>query len=141
MQNYEEIIFNNLEKRKVIINQEKTDQEIIAQAKKCDTLSQMMEWRIDYYEHATEIDRLLALSQQIHQQAPQLQILTTFRSQKLGGKTELCGEDAYLNLVELLINFGFGTAIDIELDHTPDRVNDLIKKATNKHLLIREYHN
>lgn len=33
MQNYEEIIFNNLEKRKVIINQEKTDQEIIAQAK------------------------------------------------------------------------------------------------------------
>ncbi|MCT7738377.1 MAG: type I 3-dehydroquinate dehydratase, partial [Lactobacillus iners] len=27
------------------------------------------------------------------------------------------------------------------LDHTPDRVNDLIKKATNKHLLIREYHN
>ena len=136
MQNYEEIIFNNLEKRKVIINQEKTDQEIIAQAKKCDTLSQMMD-----YEHATEIDRLLALSQQIHQQAPQLQILTTFRSQKLGGKTELCSEDAYLNLVELLINFNFGTAIDIELDHTPDRVNDLIKKATNKHLLIREYHN
>lgn len=42
MQNYEEIIFNNLEKRKVIINQEKTDQEIIAQAKKCNTLSQMM---------------------------------------------------------------------------------------------------
>lgn len=141
MQNYEEIIFNNLEKRKVIINQEKTDQEIIAQAKKCDNLSQMMEWRIDYYEHATEIDRLLALNQQIHQQAPQLQILTTFRSQKLGGKTELCSEDAYLNLVELLINFNFGTAIDIELDHTPDRVNDLIKKATNKHLLIREYHN
>ncbi|MCT7851115.1 MAG: type I 3-dehydroquinate dehydratase, partial [Lactobacillus iners] len=23
----------------------------------------------------------------------------------------------------------------------PDRVNDLIKKAKNKHLLIREYHN
>ena len=37
MQNYEEIIFNNLEKRKVIINQEKTDQEIIAQALKCNS--------------------------------------------------------------------------------------------------------
>ena len=94
----------------------------------------MMEWRIDYFEDVVLMNRLLEVANKVKSIMTDIPVLVTFRSQKLGGETELDSEDAYLNLVKIAIDFKLGDAIDIERDHVSDRVAGLIQDAKAKGL-------
>lgn len=96
----------------------------------------MMEWRIDYFKDVVLMNRLLEVTGKVKNVMGTIPILITFRSQKFGGKTELDSEDAYLNLVKIVIDFKLGYAVDIEQGHVSDRVKGLIKDAKSKEIQV-----
>lgn len=133
----EKIVFEDHSTKMALTNKEKTAAKILAQTEKI-TLQkpELMQWRIDYFEDVTAMNQLLELAPQVKEKLQDIPLLVTFRSQKCGGNTELDSEDAYLNLVKIAIDFKLGDAIDIEMDHTQDRVQDLIQAAHKQDLKI-----
>lgn len=132
-----QIIFDDGSKAVAVINDAKTEEEILSLSEKIAAENaEMMLWRIDYFEHVTQMNYLLELAPKIKEKLSGIPLLIVFRSQKQGGATELDSEDAYLNLVKIAIDFGLGDAIDIEMDHTQDRIQSLIQDAHNKGLKV-----
>ncbi|WP_297816116.1 type I 3-dehydroquinate dehydratase [uncultured Lactobacillus sp.] len=130
--NYEfkKVEFDNGEVSQAVITKKKSAHDIFdyvtrAYVKGAD----LIDWRLDYFEDATKMNCVIDLANQITETFPESGLLITFRSKKNGGHTELDSEDAYLNLIKILIQFQLGDAVDIELNHTSDRVADLIKSA------------
>lgn len=134
----------NFNRRKVIVNGQTvlalvnngaSEEDVIKQTQDIKKLQpEMMEWRIDYFEDVTLMNRLLEVAGKVKKIMSNIPVLITFRSQKFGGKTELDSEDAYLNLVKIVIEFELGDIIDIERDHVSDRIASLIQDAKNKNL-------
>lgn len=115
----------------------KSRAQIISQMKELNQSQvDIIEWRIDYFDHVTEMNHLIELSKQVKQLCQNQQLLITFRSLKNGGKTELMSEDAYLNLIKIIIDFHLADIIDIELNHTQDRVQDLISSAEDQGIKV-----
>lgn len=131
------VTFENGVKKHILVNRGRTSQEILEQTIQIVAQHpEMMEWRVDYFDHVEEMNHLLELMPKIRQISGTLPILITFRSKKNGGQTDLISEDAYLNLVKIFIDFKLGEAVDIELNHTADRVADLLATAQKQHLLV-----
>lgn len=131
------IKFDDGKVKQAYVNKEKTAADILASAAKIVQQDQpFMEWRLDYFENATKMNCVIDLANQINENFPDLCSMITFRSQKNGGQTELDSEDAYLNLVKILIQFQLSDAIDIELNHTNDRVTDLINCAHAQNMYV-----
>ena len=88
------------------INTGVSEKDILEQAEEIKKLQpEMMEWRIDYFKDVVLMNRLLEVAGKVKNVMGTIPILITFRSQKFGGKTELDSEDAYLNLVKIVIDF------------------------------------
>lgn len=118
-----------------LVNTGRSEADVLKQAQEIKKLQpEMMEWRIDYFEDVVLMNRLLEVANKVKSIMTDIPVLVTFRSQKLGGETELDSEDAYLNLVKIAIDFKLGDAIDIERDHVSDRVAGLIQDAKAKDL-------
>ena len=118
-----------------LVNTGRSEADVLKQAQEIKKLQpEMMEWRIDYFEDVVLMNRLLEVANKVKSIMTDIPVLVTFRSQKLGGETELDSEDAYLNLVKIAIDFKLGDAIDIERDHVSDRVAGLIQDAKAKGL-------
>lgn len=131
-----EVKINN-QKFLVPVNVGTSEADILNQAEKIKKLQpEMMEWRIDYFEDVVLMNRLLEVAGKVKDIMDNIPVLVTFRSQRFGGKTELDSEDAYLNLVKIVIDFKLGTAVDIEQSHVPDRVKGLIKDAQSQGIQI-----
>lgn len=131
-----EVKINN-QKFLVPVNVGTSEADILNQAEKIKKLQpEMMEWRIDYFEDVVLMNRLLEVAGKVKDIMDNIPVLITFRSQRFGGKTELDSEDAYLNLVKIVIDFKLGTAVDIEQSHVPDRVKGLIKDAQSQGIQI-----
>ena len=134
----------SFEKKKVAVNDQTfltlvntgiSEDDVIKQAQEIKKLQpEMMEWRIDYFEDVVLMNRLLEVAGKVKTVMDKTPVLITFRSKKVGCKTELDSEDAYLNLVKIAIDFKLGNAIDIERDHVSDRVAGLIQDAKAKEL-------
>ena len=118
------------------INTGVSEKDILKQKKKEKLQPEMMEWRIDYFKDVVLMNRLLEVTGKVKNVMGTIPILITFRSQKFGGKTELDSEDAYLNLVKIVIDFKLGYAVDIEQGHVSDRVKGLIKDAKSKEVQV-----
>lgn len=133
----EEITFDDGFQAVTLINMGKTEAEILNLTKEIAAQHpQMMQWRMDCFEDVTKMNHLLELAPKIKAELQDIPLLVTFRSQKQGGMTELDSEDAYLNLIKIAIDFKLGDAIDIEIDHTPDRVQALIQDAYENGLKV-----
>lgn len=127
----------NSKYKTVYINNGKTQPQILFQMGELNRLTpEIIEWRIDYFDHVTEMNHLIELSQKVKQICSNSQLMITFRSVKNGGKTELMSEDAYLNLIKIIIDFHLADIIDIELNHTQDRVADLINCAKKQGIIV-----
>lgn len=136
----------SFDRRKVEINKQMilmpintgvSEKDILKQAEEIKKLQpEMMEWRIDYFKDVVLMNRLLEVAGKVKNVMGTIPILITFRSQKCGGKTELDSEDAYLNLVKIVIDFKLGYAVDIEQGHVSDRVKGLIKDAKSKKVQV-----
>lgn len=124
-----DVQFDNGVKITTLVNAGSNKEDILKQAKEIASKDAWMQWRLDCFENVEQINLLLELANELRKVAGETKILVTFRSQKNGGQTELGSEDAYLNLIKLLIDFKLGDAVDIELNHTQDRVDDLINSA------------
>ncbi len=119
------------------INNGQNQAQILSKMKELNQLAlDIIEWRIDYFDHVTEMNHLIKLSQTVKQLCSNSQLMITFRSAKNGGKTELMSEDAYLNLIKIIIDFKLADIIDIELNHTQDRVDDLINCAERQGIIV-----
>lgn len=138
----------SFDQRKVEINNQKflapvnigtSETDILKQAEKIKKLQpEMMEWRIDYFEDVVLMNKLLEVAGKVKDIMDDIPVLITFRSQKFGGKTELDSEDAYLNLIKIVIDFKLGYAVDIEQGHVSDRVKGLVEdaKANRVHVVL-----
>lgn len=106
------------------------EDEILTSAKKIAAAKpDLMEWRIDYYKAGIEEnDKLIATAKKVRNAVGELPILVTFRTKNEGGASELT-EDAYLDLVQTVIENRLGDAVDIELFHDEKRVKDLVSDA------------
>lgn len=118
------------------INTGVSEKDILEQAEEKKLQPEMMEWRIDYFKDVVLMNRLLEVAGKVKNVMGTIPILITFRSQKFGGKTELDSEDAYLNLVKIVIDFKLGYAVDIEQGHVSARVKGLIKDAKSKEIQV-----
>ena len=118
------------------INTGVSEKDILEQAEEKKLQPEMMEWRIDYFKDVVLMNRLLEVAGKVKNVMGTIPILITFRSQKFGGKTELDSEDAYLNLVKIVIDFKLGYAVDIKQEHVSDRVKGLIKDAKPKEIQV-----
>lgn len=118
------------------INTGVSEKDILKQAEEKKLQPEMMEWRIDYFKDVVLMNRLLEVTGKVKNVMGTIPILITFRSQKFGGKAELDSEDAYLNLVKIVIDFKLGYAVDIEQEHVSDRVKGLIKDAKYKEIQV-----
>lgn len=132
-----EITFDDGSKVVAVINNAQTEAEIVALTEEiAKQNAETMLWRIDYFDHVTEMNHLIELALKLKAKLSGIPLLIVFRSQKQGGATELDSEDAYMNLVKIVIDFELGDAIDIEMDHTQDRIQSLIQDAHRKGLKV-----
>lgn len=131
------ITFDDGSKAVAVVNNAQTETEIVALTEEiAKQNAEMMLWRIDYFDHVTEMNHLIELAPKLKAKLNGIPLLVVFRSQKQGGATELDSEDAYMNLVKIAIDFELGDAIDIEMDHTQDRIQSLIQDAHRKGLKV-----
>ena len=132
------ITFDDGQVRDAFVNKQKSAAEILDYTAKLANSKHMMEWRLDCFENATQMNHVIELANEINENFPDLYLMITFRSQKNGGHTELDREDGYLNLVKILIEFQLSDAVDIELNHTSDRVEDLIACAHRQNMHVSQ---
>ncbi|RMC41939.1 type I 3-dehydroquinate dehydratase [Lactobacillus sp. ESL0236] len=96
----------------------------------------LMEWRLDYYAAGiADQAALIATAQKLRQTVGDLPLLVTFRTQNEGGVAALA-DDAYLDLVELIITKRLGDAVDIELFHDEERIKQLVSLAHDYNIVV-----
>ena len=133
----EKVTFDDGSQAVAVVNDARTEAEILNLSEKIAAEdAELVLWRIDCFEQVTQMNHLLELAPMIKEKLSGIPLLVVFRSQKQGGATELDSEDAYLNLVKIAIDFGLGDAIDIEMDHTQDRIQSLIQDAHHRGLKV-----
>lgn len=109
----------------------KDDKEIIFQAEKLKGLKlDLVEWRVDYYQYAEDLDKVKKILEKLRESLKELPILFTFRSLKEGGEKEV-SKDYYLNLNKEIAQTGNIDLIDVELFIGDEVVEDIVNFAHN----------
>ena len=92
-----------------------TEEEILEKAKSLLGLNfDVVEWRVDFYEEAQEIDKVLHVLSGLRGILNEIPILATFRTQKEGGEREIT-MNAYTQLNAAMAQSGFVDAVDVEI--------------------------
>lgn len=98
-----------------------TRAEIIQLTKKYQLLPMdVMEWRVDWYEDATDIEKVIDIAKELRSILKEIPLLFTFRTAKEGGQSEL-SPTAYRNLNIAIAKSGFVDMVDIEI-FTDDKI-------------------
>ncbi len=107
----------------------KTEDEILAAAKEAKaSVADLAELRIDWYEYAKEIDRILPLVQNVKEILEDLPLIFTFRTTNEGGKTEISQEE-YEELNLNVLHSGCIDILDVEIESGDDVVKRLVREA------------
>lgn len=88
----------------------------------------VVEWRVDFFEHVTDLDKVKEALQQIREVLADKPILFTFRTAKEGGQKEI-GTEAYVALNKNIAATKLVEAIDVELFTEEKAVKELIASA------------
>ncbi|MBV7272921.1 type I 3-dehydroquinate dehydratase [Clostridiaceae bacterium UIB06] len=88
----------------------------------------VVEWRVDFFEDVTNIDKVKEALQQIRTILSDKPIVFTFRSAKEGGEKEI-GIEAYVKLNKIIAETKLVEIIDVELFNDEKVVKELIEAA------------
>lgn len=91
----------------------------------------MIEFRIDYLDFATDPKRIAELGQQVSAAAGGKPMIVTFRTKAEGGSKAI-SDSAYDTLYTALIGSHFVDLLDIEMYRAPEVVSSLVKQAHDK---------
>lgn len=94
----------------------------------------LIELRIDYYEHVEDFNKVVLLLENVRKSYYK-PILFTFRTKKEGGMHEL-PEERYFTLNRFIVNSGLIDLIDIELSGSEDNIKDIIDFAHEKNVKV-----
>ena len=104
-----------------------TKEEIITEAKSFDSIPvDVVEWRVDWFEHVFEFDKVLDVLKELRKALGETPILMTFRNSKEGGEKAI--EDAaYAELNIKAAQSGYIDLIDVEI-FTGDEIVSRLRK-------------
>lgn len=106
-----------------------TEKEFVDSATKGkDSIADLFELRIDWYEKVEEIESVLSLLKKVREIIGEKPLLFTFRTAKEGGKKALSKEE-YEHLNTKVSQSGFIDLLDVELELGEDLVRRLILEA------------
>lgn len=114
----------------------RTDQEIkklMKQAK--DSSANIVEWRVDCYEHVDEIERVIEMLKTIREILGDKQLIFTYRSRQEGGEKPI-DTSAYLLLCKTAILTKLIDYIDVEFLLGDTIVNSIVKHARIKNIKV-----
>lgn len=95
----------------------------------------MIEWRIDVYEHVENIDDVLQMLSEIRSMVTDSLLLFTFRSHKEGGNKEI-SDSYYQELLQAVIQTRNIDLIDIELFTGDSVVKELVALAYENGIFV-----
>ncbi len=93
------------------------------------------EWRADFFEHAEEIETVLAALKLLRSSLQDIPLLFTFRSENEGGQKAISLED-YVALNKAIIESGEVDLIDVELFCGEEIVKQLVAIAHAKNVFV-----
>lgn len=114
----------------------KTKEELLKEARDLEGLKfDVVEWRVDFYEHVTDINEVKEVLSQIRSILKDTPILFTFRSKKEGGEKEISLK-YYLELNCEIANTKEVDLIDVELFTCDEFVKEIIQTAHKNNVKI-----
>lgn len=106
-----------------------TKEDIIAEANALkDIPVDVVEWRVDWFEHAYDFDKILTVLQELRPALGDLPLLMTFRTSKEGGEKAIEAED-YADLNIAAAQSGLIDLVDVEVFTGDDIVKRIIDAA------------
>lgn len=106
---------------------EVTRRDIIEVAKTFDTIpADMVEWRVDWFEHAYEIDSVIEVLKELREVLDNTPILMTFRTSKEGGEKAIEAEQ-YAELNIKAAQSGYVDFVDVEIFTGDDITKKMIE--------------
>jgi 3-dehydroquinate dehydratase-1 len=101
----------------------------------------LLEWRIDAYAHAQDIDDSLDTLAELRKQVHDTPLIFTCRTHSQGGLNKLASEHRQCLLTEA-IKTGYLDIVDIELSNDADFIQSIMETARNYGVrVILSYHN
>lgn len=88
----------------------------------------IVEWRVDFFEHVKKIDEVESTLQEIRHILSDIPMIFTFRSAEEGGQTKV-GKKFYMELNERIARTGLADIVDIELFNNENDIRKLIDIA------------
>lgn len=92
----------------------------------------LLEWRVDYFEHVRDTQAVLAAAQAVQQAARGIPVLFTRRAQREGGQPIGMDEAQVLALYAAVAASGTVDAVDYEMAHEPAQVAQA-RELTRRH--------
>jgi 3-dehydroquinate dehydratase-1 len=112
-----------------------TKDEIIKQAEQIKIAQpDLVEWRIDFFDDVTNKKNLKETAESLRNTLSDLPILTTFRTHDEGGELALSEKD-YFEICKNIIEFARSDALDIELNHDNDAVQEIVDLAQDAQIV------
>ncbi|MBC2582009.1 type I 3-dehydroquinate dehydratase [Clostridium sp. DJ247] len=95
----------------------------------------VVEWRVDFFEHVTNIEKVKEALQEIRGILADKPIIFTFRSAKEGGEKEVSTE-FYVKLNKSIANTKLVEVIDVELFNDEKDIKELIQVAHENNVAV-----
>lgn len=95
----------------------------------------LIEWRVDFYEDYSDIDKIKTVLQEIRKILKHIPIIFTFRSLKEGGQKEVTRE-YYVQLNKEIVKTKLVDIVDIELFNEKKHIEDLVSSAEENGVAI-----
>lgn len=95
--------------------------------------AELVEWRVDFFEHALHIETVLETLPKVKSRLNRLPILFSFRTEEEGGEKSISTME-YLALKKAVIKTGMVQFIDIELFRDEKVVLELVATAKEHHV-------
>ena len=106
-----------------------TKEEIITEAKSFDAIPvDVVEWRVDWFEHVFEFDKVLDVLKELRKALGETPILMTFRTSKEGGEKAI-EDTAYAELNIKAAQSGYVDLVDVEVFTGDEIVKQIIESA------------
>ena len=114
---------------------EKTKNQIIEEAKSfCNLEIDLVEWRVDWFEYATDSNQVLDVLIDLSLALGNIPILFTFRTQNEGGNLAINSSD-YINLNKTIASSGLVDMIDVEIFMGDDVSTEIIEAAHKNNII------
>ncbi len=112
----------------------KTKEEILNEADKLKLeIFDMIEWRVDYFEHAFEVDKIEEILIKLREILLDAPILFTFRTKEEGGEKDIDAE-RYWIINEYVLNKKLVDVVDLQLFMNNEVIKKLVQIAHNNNI-------